>query len=410
MSSKAARKWRAFAVKASVCAALAQSGFLPAQAGIQLTTKSPAEEVNWLGESVFSHKLVQGAGGNVVISPLSLTVALQMAAAGAGGKTEQAFQDVLRLALPIDTASTILGGLVHRISKPDKNLIMRTANGIWLAEDAKAQATYLASQRKNFNARVETKDFADPKTIEAINQWFARETQNLIPKMLSELPAETRVVLANALYFKGRWAVPFPAAQTKPGAFKVAGGQAIDVPMMRQPEKEFLYRQGDDYQAVRLPFAGGGYEMVIALPREGLAAVEWAKTLREWDNLLDPKKYSQQPGTLALPRLKVASGGEIRPPLEAIGLKDAFGNDADFSRMARSPVHFDQVVHRTVLTWDEEGAEAAAGTAIVATRTAAFPQEPFEMIVDRPFILALRHVQTGALVLLGLVNDPREAS
>jgi serpin B len=180
--------------------------------------------------------------------------------------------------------------------------------------------------------------------------------------------------------------------------------------MMHRSDRAFMYRETDAYQAVRLAFAGGAFEMVIALPREGVEAVGWAKGLnaQTWADLLDGAKYAERQGELALPRLKLATGGDLRPQLQAIGFGEAFGEKANFSRLARSPIRLDQVVHRTALKWDEEGAEAAAATAVLGVRSAVIGPQPFKMIVERPFVLALRHVQTGALVLLGLVQDPRE--
>ena len=172
----------------------------------------------------------------MVISPLSLAIALQMAGDGADGATSLAFED----ALMFGKGGKSIGELARKVSKQDKNVTLRAPpTRIWLAKDAKVLPAYVNAERANFRARVEMRDFANPKTVEDINRWFSRETQKLIPNMLSQLPSDARVVLANALYFKGRWAVTFPAAQTKAGPFWVAGKHPTDIPLMRQLDREF---------------------------------------------------------------------------------------------------------------------------------------------------------------------------
>jgi serine protease inhibitor len=375
--------------------------------------KSAANRVNALGARLLAQTVKQQAAANTIVSPLSLALALQMTANGSAGQTEQAFRQGLGLGgIAMEKASQDLGKLSRQMLARDKDQALAIANGIFLAPDAKPVEAYVASQSKTFQARIESRDFSQPDTLKAINAWFSEQTQGLIPQMLADLSPETRVVLANALYFKGRWQVPFQAEQTVARPFRVAGTQPSDVRMMHRSGRSFMYRETDAYQAVRLPFTGGAVEMVIALPREGLEAAGWATGLnaQAWADLLDNSKYADRPGELALPRLKLSSGGDVRQQLQAIGFGNAFGDKADFSRLARSPVRLDQVVHRTALKWDEEGAEAAAATAVVGVRSAVIlgPQ-PFKMIVERPFVLVLRHVQTGTIVLLGLVQDPRES-
>jgi serpin B len=308
-------------------------------------------------------------------------------------------------------ASRALGELGHVLLRRQEGLTLSAANGIWVSPSTKLLPGYAAAQRATFGARVESRDFSDPATLSAINKWFAARTRNLIPKMLSELSPDTGVVLANALYFKAKWQVPFKVAETSPAPFHVPGKSAADTPLMHHAGEEFPYKENEDYQAVRLPFAGDGLEMIIALPREERDAATWVKALdaKGWDGLLGAADYAKQPGDLALPRLKLASGGDMRPTLELIGFKKAFGEGADFTRLARSRIHLDQVVHRAALNWDEEGAEAAAATAVIGVRSAMVPVGRFKMTVDRPFVFVLRDLRTGTVVLLGLVNDPGQA-
>jgi serpin B len=376
--------------------------------GPDAVSTAAVAEVNGLGVRLFAHMLDRG-DDNVVISPLSIAVAMQMAAAGANGATEQEFRRGLALGDgSMEEVTNELGSLLQSLLKQEKEVILRAANGIWLATDARPVAAYVKAQQQDFSAEVKSVDFARPSTKDGINKWFSDKTNHLIPKMLSQLSTDTRVVLANALYFKGRWQTPFKAALTAPGMFHVAGKQAGTLPLMHRKDGTFLYQETERGQAVRLPFAGRDFNVVVVLPRQEMAAVDVAKSLDDkgWSELLDDKGYEQRPGELTLPRLKLSSGADMRTALEAIGLKGVFSDDADFSRLSQTRVKLDQVIHRAVLSWDEEGAEAAAATAAVVVRSVSVHPAAFTMVVDRPFLMALKHAPTGALVLLGLVNNP----
>jgi serine protease inhibitor len=386
-----------------------------ARPGVDATPAVDAvAEVNTLGTRLFAYRIGQRPEGNIAISPLSLTIALQMAAAGASDGTEQAFRETLRLGnLPIAQAARNLGNLADTLMKHDESLIFRTANAVFLAADFKPRKNYVDEQSRIFHAKAVSLDFNDPETMDVINGWFAHETQKVIPKVISQLPADTRAVLANAFYFKGRWSIRFPGAETEPGPFHIGGKEIIDVPLMKQADHDLIYRETDRYQAVRLTFIGDTYEVLIILPRLGVNTVDWVRLLDPagWAELFIPNGYSKRPGRLDLPRLRLSTSSELRPALEAIGLKQAFGTEADFSLLANRRVRFDRVTHATVLKWDEEGAESAASMASRApAASAARPTSAFRMNVDRPFIVALRHVPTEALVLLALVNDPRDGS
>lgn len=360
-----------------------------------------------LASRLFPLSVARGGSSNTIISPLSLGAALYMAAGGANGETEKAF----RAALEIGDGSSgdsvkRFGRQIRSIGSHDPKVIFRSVNGMWLAANARPVPAYIELLRNGFQAMVATEDFSKPKAVKDINDWFARQTQQLIPNMVSQISADTRVILANALYFKGQWTTPFPAGATQPAPFRLADGKTIDVPMMRRSDDGFQYSETASYQAIRLPFGKGEFEVIVALPKDG---VDPAKNAGELTGAANGQ-FSERPGRLSLPRLQLTAGGDVKGVLEAFGLKEPFSTAADFSKLAKSRIKFDQVVHRVALSWDEQGAEAAAGTAIVMTKTAALPADPFEMNVDRPFVFVLRHVKTGAAILVGLVNDPRQGS
>ena len=399
---------RAGLVSIALCVAggLIVGSACTAAAGNDIVKVDPIAEVTQrLARRLFPLSVARSGGRNAVVSPFSLCVTLHMAAGGAGGSTEKAFRE----ALGIDAASTeayveAVGRSAGSVASDDPQVTFRSVGGLWLASDAKPVPAYLALLRNSFQARIETADFSKPEAVKDINDWFADQTQQMIPNMVSQLRADTRLLLANALYFKGRWTTPFHASN-QPAPFHLTNGKTADVPMMHHGDDSFQYAETSSYQAVKLPFGKGDFEVVVALPKQGVDPAANAVELISVASM----PFSERSGWLALPRLKLSAGGDVRPVLEAFGLKDAFSNSADFSRLTESRVRFDQVIHRVALSWDEQGAEAAAGTAVVLPKPGEVRADRFDMNVDRPFVFVLRHVRTGAAILVGLVNNPLES-
>jgi serine protease inhibitor len=365
-------------------------------------------EVNSIGLRLFAQTLKQQQAGNVVVSPLSLAVALQMAADGAAGRTEAAFEQALRIEpAHVDKVSRDLGALARMLLQRNASVTFQLINGIWLSPGIKPQESYVEAQRVRFDARVQAADFSDPATAQAINKWYAENTHGLISDMISNIAPDTRVLLANALYFKGEWQTPFEPSQTASGPFRIGGKQTRNMPMMHT-HGSFAYVKTPNYQSIRLPFANGDYEVIIALSDQKLDARSWIRSLDQ-DGLakLLNAECSKGTGNLALPSLEISTGKDISMILKALGFAEAFGNGADFSRLAAAQIRLSEVIHRVVLKWDEKGAEAAAGTAGRMVPLSLI-RDTFEMIVDRPFLAALRHVPSGALLLIGLIEDPTQ--
>ncbi|HLJ65679.1 MAG TPA: serpin family protein [Stellaceae bacterium] len=377
----------------------------------QSRTRDAAAEVNGFGLRLFTRLYDPDRVANTVISPLSLTLALHLAATGAGGKTWMEFRQALDLgAKPMSAASADMSALMRELLTGEAARSFRVANGLWVSPAAPLRDGFAKGARAAFETEIASLDFTSPQSFRVINRWFAARTQGLIPDMLGPLPADTRLVLANALYFRGRWQNPFAAALTAPGVFVPGGLSDIvvmrQVPMMEARERAFLYRETENFQAVRLPFAGGRFEAVIVLPNH--RAADWVKAqgAAAWQEVLDPARFDERSGDLLLPRLAIAAAQELQPALESVGLRIAFTHDADFRGLAEGPLWLDQLVHQTVLKLDEEGAEAAAATIASGARFGDEPAKPFRMVVDHPFLLALRHVASGTLVLVGWINDP----
>lgn len=373
-----------------------------------MAAHTAAARLNALGVRLLDNALGENEAANVMLSPLSLASALTLTAGGAAGSTAAAFAEVL--GYPdgaTEAAGRDLQALDALLSSDDDSLTLSLANGIWLAPDLGLQPEFTRFAEANFRARVEAVDFADPATREAINHWFSERTREKIPELLQELRADTRIVIGNALYVNGRWQTAFDPELTDEAPFHVATDETRPVRMMHRNQGHILYREHATHQAVRLAFADPDHELLVVLPAEGLSTTALQA---ERDDSGQPlwlalEGFRPQPVQLALPRMDLELGGDLRSALEALGLGPAFAADADFGALASEPVMLDQVIHRVAFTVDEQGAEAAAATAITGVRSA--PARAFEMIVDRPFLVALRHVPSEAILFLGRVGNPQ---
>ena len=266
---------------------------------------------------------------NVVLSPYSIAVALQMALEGAKGETAAQMAKVLHLpdVTPEQLAATAatLRRDLTALDDPSKQVTLRIANRMWPQAGFPILPPYTASLRDGFGVNVQQLDFADdpPGARETINQAVSDETSGKIPKLLSEdLDPMTRLVLTNAIYLKAGWTSPFQAADTRPDTFNHADGTSAEAPFMHQVG-ELDYANRDGYQLVRLPYGSGDLAMTLIVPDGDLAPVE--RTLQQkglaavLGGPLEPTEV-----TLALPRFKIRTHAELAHPLEQLGMTDAF--------------------------------------------------------------------------------------
>lgn len=365
--------------------------------------------VNGFGLAVFDRLREESPGETVLLSPYSLGTALAMVAQGARGSNQAALDAALGTTdMSREEVAAAHAGLIEALTQQDVGITLTIANGLWVQDGFPVEPAFVAALHGGFGAEPMRIDFGAPGATDRINGWIAAETEGLIDKLLAELPDLTRLVLVNALYFKGLWGIPFDPEETRPAPFAVAGAAGpVEVPMMRRTDR-IAYAAEDDFAAVRLPFGDGGMEMVLALPSDPMAEPT-PEDLERW--LLTPRFRPSQ-GTLELPRLALDWSGGLTETLQALGLADLFEiASADLSGIAGAPgdLKIDSVLQRAVMTLDEEGAEAAAATGVIVT-TRAMPQAPFHLVFDRPFYLALRDAATGTVLFLGHVADPGTGS
>ena len=344
---------------------------------------------------------------NIFISPFSISTVLQMIDNGAAGATRQQMEQVLHAdGLLAEALNTACAGLNQSL-KSQTNVILELANAIWYQQDIPLKPGFVSVNKEFFQAKLGTVDFNSPQSAQIINDWADRSTHGKIQQIVRwPFDPATRVILANAIYFKGKWEAPFDPRYTKPHAFHLSGGGEKQVPTMWQHAR-FAYQSGDDFQAVRLPYAGRQFCMAVFLPNTNSSLAMLLtrfNTTSERNKML--ARFLEQEGTLSLPRCKLEYSVKLNDSLQALGMRRAF-HDADFSAMSNEPLEVSEVRQKSYIEVNEEGTEAAAVTTGIMQATAILrPRPPFEMVVDRPFFFVIEDNQTQSILFMGVVSDP----
>jgi serpin B len=349
---------------------------------------------------------------DTVFSPVSVASVLQMALLGARGTTA----DELAGALHLDgapTAAAALGSLSSALGEvtADGSVTFRAPSTVWVQSGLPLHPEFTA-RLAPFSAGLSDADFAGaPATArDEINRVIAEQTAGKITGLLpaGAVTALTRLVLASAVYLKARWAQPFPAGATGDEPFYPQGRDrpGMPVPMMRGTAARD-YLRGDGYQAVLLPYAGGRLAMAVVLPDGPLAGLRGRLAGGGLRDLLAGAARHQV--TLSLPRFRQEAGFSLIPVLRRLGVRAAFGGEADFSGITGAErLSIGAIEHKAYVDVDEHGTEAAAATGIAFTAAAAIrTPPPVSMVVDRPFLFAIIETSTGLPLFLGQVTHPR---
>jgi serpin B len=360
------------------------------------------------------HALAAVEEGNLIYSPYSVALAFSMLYAGAQGEAEAEMAQVFHL-LSQETQHPAFNVVDRRLRSLEQarqteaggaSFELNLANAVWGQRGYAFREPYLETLAAQYGAGLRVVDFqkTPEKAREAINAWVARETQERIPEIAppGSVSADTRLVLANAIYFKAGWDYPFPESATADGPFTLLDGKEVVVPLMHQ-ETRLAYVEGEGYQAVQLPYSGQAADMWVILPAEGRfeevegrLGVDWIAGLR--------RDAEARRVILTLPRFGVEATLRLHDLLKEMGMAHVFCPALDFEGMAEGGgLCVDTALHRATMTVDEKGTEAAAATMIAVPVERV---EDVEMAVERPFIFAIVARETGAILFLGRVLDP----
>lgn len=366
-------------------------------------------------------RLKDKTSGNLFFSPYSVSAALAMTLAGAAGETEKQMAEVLHFTVPEAELHQAMARLRENLlADKKKGYQLRVANRLWGQKGYEFLPEFLQTTRKDYEAELGALDFA--RDTEAarreINRWVEQQTVEKIKDLLAPgvLDPSTRLVLTNAIYFKGNWQEKFEKQATKDAPFRISADMEVTVPMMQQT-KSFGYRATEDLQVLEMLYAKGELSMIVLLPKEIEELAQLEKKLTQANLQAWTKGLRRQKVIVYVPRFKMTSQFGLKDTLQAMGMTMAFDQrKADFSRMSRmkgttqGDLYITAVVHKAFVDVNEEGTEAAAATGVVmAPRSApSRPEQPPVFRADHPFLFVIRDNQTGAVLFMGRVANPKE--
>lgn len=343
--------------------------------------------------------------GNIALSPYSVLAALGMTLNGADGPTREQMLEVLATA----SEAELNGGLNALTQAVEglagKDVELAAANQLFGQQGVAWEEAFLDTLAREYGAGLRALDFAGATEAArvAVNEWTAEQTRDRIPEILPEGSVDglTRLVLVNTLYLKAAWLEPFEKSLTSDDAFRLADGTTVVVPTMHGLAGT-AYAEGDGWAAARLPFVGGSLAMTVVLPGEGrdVKAADLPAVLE----VVRPESVE-----VALPRWTFRSELALGGVLAGLGMPTAFSaGSADFGRMTETDeqLFLSEVFHQVFIAVDEEGAEAAAATAVVA-RTTSAPVVEHTLVLDRPFVFVIHDVEHGTPLFVGRVDHPR---
>ena len=360
------------------------------------------------GNNAFAFDLYQALRTNecnLFFSPYSISLALAMTYAGARDNTAIEMAETLHFTLQQDCLHPALNALGEKLLGRDENINLTIANALWGQAGYPFLPDFLAVLDTGYDAGLRRADFigAPEGARRDINDWVNDATEGKIKDLMGPgtITPDTRLVLANAIYFKGTWKVQFDAKKTEFAPFYRLDGSQVKVSMMRVKE-HFPYTEGMNYQAIELPYTGDALSMVILLPREGMFEdFEANLSVERLDAIL--ARLCSEKVQLRMPRFELTSEFSLGETLANLGMPDAFQSGiADFSGMdGTRDLFIGHVAHKAYVSVNEEGTEAAAATGVSMVLSI-----PSTMTIDRPFIFLIRDIETGTILFMGRVMDP----
>ena len=346
--------------------------------------------------------------GNIFFSPYSISTAMAMTYEGARGQTAKEIQSVFHF--PEESIRRPgFARLYNEINKKDKEYQLSTANALWAQEDYKFLDEYFSTIKRYYDGDVTNLDFIKEteKSRVTINKWVEDKTKNKIKDLIPQgaIDGYTRLVLTNAIYFKGDWVLQFDKKKTREADFKVSPEKTVKVQMMglTGDKAKFNYAKTWELQILEMPYEGDELSMLVILPRENLESIDINNAkLNELKGMLRETKID-----VYMPKFKFETKYFMAKDLIEMGMPTAFSMGADLSGMTGNmDLFIDKVIHQAFVEVNEEGTEAAAATAVIGTLNGIEKSNIFR--ADHPFIFIIQQKDTGNILFMGRVNDPTE--
>jgi len=343
---------------------------------------------------------------NLMVSPLSVSLALAMTYNGAETTTKEAMENALRLkGLTREEINTSFLSLITGLTSLDPKVLLEIAQSIYYRQDFTVEKNFVEVNRKYYDAEISALDFSSPAAVGIINGWVNTKTHGKIKEILKEITPNQVMFLLNAIYFKGIWSKEFNKKQTADFLFYPETGGSVMVPMMNRTDT-LDYASNDLFSAIRLPYGSGKYNMFVFLPKDGkLSALIPKLNPETWSGWMKLFKETQNV-VISFPRFKYAYEIKLNDVLTTMGMGVAFTGAADFSGINRGGgLSIDYVKHKTFVEVNEEGTEAAAVTIVAIEKTMAGPEKIW-FTVNKPFLYVITEKSSGAILFLGTVKNP----
>ncbi|MCT1576835.1 serpin family protein [Oceanobacillus kimchii] len=345
---------------------------------------------------------------NIFVSPISIWLAVSMAYNGADGDTKDEMTNALQLGdIDLQTLNEHNASMMDQVSNHD-DVELNILNSIWLRpkftflEDFEQQVT------ESYNPEL-----GPLTTKEPMNEWVSEKTNGKITNLIEKVDEDHVAFLLNATYFNGNWKYPFDENNTDNDSFNLDESSITEVPFMSLDEKLF-YWENDEFQLVALPYGEeGNIQMEVFLPNESIRLQEFVNklTLEDWQNWRE--SMQETVGSLKMPKFSLEYESELQDFFQALGMEKAFDqNIADFSNMIdpaqlRGNLYISKIMHKTFLEVDERGTEAAGATSVeMKEESAIVSPAPFQMEINRPFLLTISDNETDTILFMGMIHEP----
>lgn len=378
---------------------------------IQIDEKSALliEADNEFGLEIFQKIRNASDDENIMISPLSISVAFAMAYNGADKDTKTEMEKAMKLnGLTTEQINSSYKMLIDALQSLDKDVVFEIANAIFYSDGFSVKPDFLNINKTIYDAEVEKLNFGSPAAVETINDWVADKTNDKITKIIESLSPLDRMVLLNAIYFNGIWKTKFEEKSTHLLNFTKTNGTTIEVPMMKKEEK-LDYTTNSLFSAIKMPYGKGQYNMTVFLPANGKSSKDLINVLSaaNWNNWMKSFE-TKDPVVVTMPRFKFAFETKLNNVLAQMGMVKAFQpNIADFSKISDEDLYISSAIHKSFIDVNENGTEAAAVTSITFTTTSVGNEPPKTIFyVDKPFVFAITEKDTDAILFIGEVQKP----
>ena len=359
--------------------------------------------------STLSLELCRQLGGektdNWLVSPFSLQCALGMLSNGAAEETHDEILYALGLSqYSQEEVNAYFKKLIEGLHTVNSAITVKTANSVWGNAGVPLKEDFQKMNIENYSAMVSQLDFSDPSAVDQINAWCNQTTEGLIPSILEEVNPTATVYLLNSLYFKARWKSEFAPEKTQEGDFSALSGKMVKADFM-QTQRMAAYVENEWFTSTSLSYLNDSYVMRLILPQPEISIDQVLQALSESDENLWKNTILAEIN-LKMPRFTLENKMNLIPALQALGMKKAFTNEADFSSMSDIATYISLVQQATRLKVDEEGSEGAAVTVIEGDLMSPLPEEKVDFFLDRPFLFQILEPATGTVLFMGQVGSP----